>query len=335
MTKHSLSSIIGMILMLTLSCKKNNNDNDLNNFSSNIAPTVPTLTTTNVSSIKLSTVNVSGKIISDGGAPIITSGICWDINDSPTINDYKTTNGTLSGSFTNLISGLSPNTFYFMRAYATNNIGTGYSNQLFVKTCNDSISDVDGNIYYTIIIGTQEWMIENLKTTKYRNGNSIPLVIDKNDLWDNLTTGAYCNKNNSINDAMIYGKLYNWYAVTDSRCIAPLGWHVPSDAEWNILVEYLGGSNIAGGRLKEASTAHWVFPNTGADNYSGFMGLPSGSRPDGGELSSIGYSTFWWSTSDSCATLAWNRHIDTHNAYIEKCYAYKGKVGFSVRCIKD
>lgn len=145
--------------------------------------------------------------------------------------------------------------------------------------CPPTVTDYDGNVYQTVLIGDQCWMMENLKVTHYRNGDPIPHVTD-GVTWGNLTSGAYCNYNNDEGNVATYGRLYNWYAVDDSRNIAPAGWHVPSDAEWQTLVDYLGGDAVAGGKMKEAGTTHWASPNTGATNESGFTALPGGGpRP--------------------------------------------------------
>jgi len=329
-----LFTIILVSFIFIQGCKKDENNDNSNNYIHTTVPTVPVLTTTNVNTITLTSVKCAGRIISDGGAVITVSGVCWDTAHSPIITDCKTTDGAASGSYTSSVTGLIPNTTYYIRAYATNSAGTGYANERIVKTGNSTVIDADGNLYYTIIIGTQEWMIENLKTTKYRNGDQIQYTPDEDAQWDTLTIGAYCNKNNDTNVSNTYGKLYNWYAVSDARNIAPTGCHIPSDAEWNILENYLGGSDIAGGKMKEAGLTHWAYPNTGADNSSGFMALPSGSRPYSG-VSDIGISAYWWSSDDSSATHAWARQLDIYGAYIVRNYAYKWKVGFSVRCLKD
>ena len=198
----------------------------------------------------------------------------------------------------------------------------------------NTVTDIDGNVYHTVTIGTQVWMIENLKTTKYRNGDNIPNVTNDT-LWHNLTTGAYCNYNNNAINSATYGRLYNWYAVNDSRNIAPEGWHIPSDAEWTVLSTYLGGDSIAGGKLKEAGTTHWFSPNTGATNSSGFTALPCGCRDFyDGAYAYIGSNSYWWSsttkTSNSSTYLMiqYQWKILIHNNF-SKNY------GFSVRCIKN
>src|ERR1035437_682216 len=166
-----------------------------------------------------------------------------------------------------------------------------------------TMTDQDGNVYKTITIGTQTWMAENLRTIKYRDGTPIPNVTD-NTTWTNLTTDAYCNYNNttSADTIAIYGRLYNWYAATNSHNIAPIGWHVPTEAEWTTLIYYLGGYSVAGGKMKETGTTHWKTPNTGATNESGFTALPSGVRSDWrttpiGKFVNMGYHTIYWSST--------------------------------------
>src|SRR5664280_2706679 len=174
-----------------------------------------------------------------------------------------------------------------------------------------TMTDQDGNIYKTITIGTQTWMAENLRTTKYRDSTEIPNVTD-NTAWDALTTGAYCNYNNTTSADTIatYGRLYNWYAATDSRNIAPAGWHVPTDAEWTTLTTYLGGESVAGGKMKETGITHWISPNTGATNESGFSALPSGMRNwyDGLYIYLV-VSTNFWSTTANMAPYSYSCYL--------------------------
>ena len=160
------------------------------------------------------------------------------------------------------------------------------------------MTDIDGNTYQTVKIGNQWWIAENLNVTHYQNGDAIPNVTDSAAWWG-LTSGAYCNYNNDAANVAVYGRLYNWYAVHDSRNIAPAGWHVPSDAEWQTLVDYLGGDPVAGGKMKEAGTTHWISPNTGATNESGFSGLPGGYRHTDGYYYDISYSASFWTFTES------------------------------------
>jgi len=198
-----------------------------------------------------------------------------------------------------------------------------------------TITDIDGNVYQTITIGSQVWMMENLKVTHYRNGDPIPNERD-NTAWAGLSTGAYCNYVNDEHNVATYGRLYNWYSVDDSRNIAPEGWHVPTDAEWQILVNYLGGGAVAGGKMKEAGTAHWNSPNTGATNESGFTGLPGEYRNYLGSFSSpMGNNAFFWSsTDDEGSAMAWFRSLHFDAGAIGQLI-YGKQSGFSVRCVKD
>jgi uncharacterized protein (TIGR02145 family) len=202
-----------------------------------------------------------------------------------------------------------------------------------VKNQGQTVTDYDGNVYNTITIGTQIWMQGNLKVTHYRNGDAVPNVTNFSNWW-NLTTGAYCNYNNDVNNATTYGVLYNWHVVNDSRNIAPAGWHVPTDAEWTVMTTFLGGENVAGGKLKETGTSHWQSPNTGATNESGFTALPGGYRDNTGTFSAIGVDCFWWSSSENSPYGAWSRRIDNISPSVNRLYSNESN-GYFVRCLKD
>ena len=321
--------LMGMLLMLTNSCKKDDNNN-------NPTGQIPVLTTTAVSNITQTMASCGGNITSDGGATVTARGVCWSTNQNPTIADSKTTDGTSAGSFTSNITGLTAGTIYYVRAYATNSAGTGYGSAMSFTTqggTTGTVTDIDGNVYHTVTIGTQVWMVENLKTTKYRDGTSIPNVTD-NTAWNNLTTGAYCDYNNTPSNSATYGKLYNWYAATDAHNIAPTGWHVPTDAEWTTLTTYLGGASIAGSKLKETGTTHWPSPNTGATNETGFTALPGGYRSNGGPFDSIGNYCLWWSASEFSATDAWYRYMFHNYSFVNRLNLSK-EMGYSVRCVRD
>lgn len=212
-----------------------------------------------------------------------------------------------------------------------------------------ALKDIDGNIYKTVVIGNQEWMAENLKVTRYRNGDAIP-NITTGDVWKNMKEGAYCSYNNDDSNIEIYGLLYNWYAVDDNRNIAPEGWHIPTDAEWKELEMHLGMSDSEaydtgwrgtdeGGKLKETGTNHWKSPNTGATNTSGFSALPGGYRYYGGAFGyvgfdSIGYTGYWWSSTEASSDCAWVRRLDYSSSGVVR-YCRSERNGFSVRCIRD
>jgi len=195
------------------------------------------------------------------------------------------------------------------------------------------VKDIDGNIYHTIKIGNQVWMLENLKVTHYRNGDPIKNITDAK-LWSNTTDGAYCDYNNDAKNADIYGHLYNWYAVNDSRNICPIGWHIPTDEEFKTLEEYLGGNNIAGGKLKESGTKHWVSPNIGASNESGFSALPAGCRLVNGNFLNINKDVHFWTSTERNDSGAWTRYLSDDSQ--ESFHHYGNKhYGFCIRCIKD
>jgi len=207
------------------------------------------------------------------------------------------------------------------------------------------VTDIDGNVYQTVKIGDQWWMAENLKVTHYRDGSAIFNVTDTT-AWSNMTTGAYCNYENNATNADTYGRLYNWYAIDDSRDISPTGWHVPTDAEWKELEKFLGMSqtdadntgwrgNDEGGKLKETGIVHWKSPNTGATNKSGFSALPAGYRFIDGSYSGIIYDGYWWSATESgSSNYAWYRLIHYSNSDVHRSNTHK-RLGFSVRCVKD
>lgn len=194
-------------------------------------------------------------------------------------------------------------------------------------------TDPDGNLYSVVQIGTQIWMAENLKSVKYRNSDPIDKVTDDVQ-WRALTTGAYCNYNNNVNYAGIYGRLYNWYAVNDSRNIAPMGWHIPTDAEWTILTNYLGGIAVAGGKLKETGIDHWKSPNIGATNESGFTALAGGMRDGNAWFDDFGLYGHWWSSTQGDANNAWGRGIYYNYGDIGSS-SFGKSLGYSIRCIKD
>ncbi len=232
------------------------------------------------------------------------------------------------------ITGLNPDQTYHFRVIATslNRQENGDDKQF--KTLL-TVSDNDVNIYIAITIGTQVWMNENLKTTKYNDGTSIPLVTDGT-AWTNLTSPGYCwYNNNQATYKTTYGALYNWYAVNTGK-LCPTGWHIPTDTEWTTLTTYLGGESVAGGELKETGTTHWTSTTAGTDNSSGFTALPGGNRNFDGSFLLLGNYGYWWSSSPDLTLTdnAWNRGMSNSNTTVTKNSASK-KGGFSVRCVKN
>src|SRR5258707_6412574 len=193
----------------------------------------------------------------------------------------------------------------------------------------DTVTDIDGNVYHTVKIGTQVWMIENLRVTKYNDGIAIPLITD---LWSAATTeGAYCWYNNDESTYKnAYGALYHWYSVNSGK-LCHKGWHVPTDVEWTTLTTYLGGESVAGNKLKETGTAHWLSPNDGATNESGFTGLPGGIR--GGTFSDVGNFGLWWSSTERITDKGWYRLLWHGSGSVGR--DSNDDVGLSVRCIMN
>ena len=199
-----------------------------------------------------------------------------------------------------------------------------------------TVKDGDGNTYSTVTIGSQTWITENLKTTKYINGDLIPNVTIGSD-WDKLTTGAFCWYNNDVTYKDTYGPLYNGYTVTDNRKICPTGWHVPTLNDWSILFSLYNGSNLAGGKLKESGTAHWQSPNTGATNVSGFTALPGGAqipKNDPSRFQNIGRVGYWWSSSEVGTNLR-GILMEYFSAEARVLQQVSKGYGYSVRCVRD
>lgn len=189
--------------------------------------------------------------------------------------------------------------FVFQLVATINNLEDSYSGNS--GTFTDSR---DGNVYKWVRIGTQVWMAENLNTSKFLNGDVIPIVVH-NRQWSYLTTAACCNYENNDNFGETFGRLYNWFAVSDNRNMAPSGWHIPSHDEWSILINKLGGENIAGGKLKATGTSLWSYSNIGATNQSGFSALPGGYRGGSGQFVFKGLGGSWWSNKESIVGKAW------------------------------
>ncbi|MFN8257504.1 MAG: fibrobacter succinogenes major paralogous domain-containing protein [Bacteroidales bacterium] len=277
-----------------------------------------------------------GVVQTDGGSIISSYGICWSTSPNPTIYGNKTNEGNELTSFTSTINNLTENAVYYVRAYAISNLGVTYGNEeSFVNNYPNSIvSDIDGNIYHTIKIGTQVWMVENLKTTKYNDGTSIPFITENN-AWQNSSTPCYCWPNNDIvNYKDPYGAFYNWYAISagNPKKIAPEGWHVATKNDWDILCEYLGGSQVSGGKLKELSIAWWECISPGATNSSGFSAVAAGGRNT--DFGSFKLSSIWWSSTEVSSELAYMYSINCN----EDVFSYSlppKSYGYSVRCIKD
>ncbi len=343
-------AIFGICLLFSNACKKEQIDPK--------PKRVLVLTTAPITGITKTTAICGGKItmattvtdFNEIDSIVRANGLCWSTSEHPTITDSKTTIkpfwnansnwDTIFCNFTCNLSGLTPDTKYYIRTYAINSDGVFYGNEIsFVSLPSASleVTDIDGNIYHTVTIDTQVWLIENLNTTRYRNGKSIENATDSS-RWCEIRAGAYCDNKMDPGNSVIYGKLYNFYAIQDSSNIAPLGWHVASNAEWSKL--YLGLSN-SGGLLKETGTTHWNEPNVGATNEFGFTALPGGARSSKGEFNPVGTIGVWWTSTriyknipnpyDMAACFTIDNDYGNLNYYETASFGN----GFSIRCVRD
>lgn len=340
--KFDLAGILMVIVIMyaMTSCKKDDN----NTTTDTTIPAVPSTYTDTVSFLSQKWATLNG-IISAGNLLTIVS---FDYDTSINYRFSIPANpDTLTGRTTTKkiaeITGLIPNTTYHFRAKAVNSMGTSYGNDKSFTTLPEyakdivfnadltygDVTDIEGNTYKTIQIGTQLWMAENLATTKFDDGTDIPLITS-NTTWTGLTSPAYCWYGNVT---VAYGALYNWYAVNSGK-LCPSGWHVSSDEDWTTLSTYLGGLTSAGGKLKETGTLHWLSPNSGATNTSGFTAVPGGYRYYNGVYNTIKHYGYWWTATESTSANAYARDLSYSYANIDRINSDKRSAA-SVRCVKD
>ena len=287
------------------------------------------LTLLDIKNITNTSARFEAIILSKGEGTISQIGYCWSTLQNPTILSNNV-NGTWKDSinFSNSIYSFTKNTKYYVRAYASNELGISYSNQIEFSTLNK-----EDSLLESIKIGTQIWTTKNLDVSTYRNGDTIRHARTPEEWQDAASKGegAWCYYNNDPKNGEIYGKLYNWHAVKNSRILAPSGYHIPSDLEWSLLTEYLGGEEIAGFKMK--NTSGW-YDNGNGDNSSGFNGLPGGYCGSSGNFNDItGYGNFW-SSSEYDTNYAWFRYLYANYTKVFRDYLDKN-IGLSVRCIKD
>ena len=296
----------------------------------------------------------NGTLTATSAASGVTSVISYTGGNGGTHNGQVVTSTGVNGLTATLQAGAFANgngslTYTITGAPATSGTAS-FSLNIGGKTCTvtrtvtiptsgygSNITDVEGNSYKTVYIGTQQWMAENLKTAKYNDGTAIP-YITTNTQWANNTTGAWVYYNNDVANNAKYGKLYNWYAVSKTtngnKNVCPTGWHVPTDAEWSVLFDYLGGESIAGGKMKEIGTTNWASPNTDATNASLFTALPGGYRDYVGNYKHNGSTGAWWSTTENSVSTSWYRIMDSSTGNANRSYPFKVD-GLSVRCLRD
>lgn len=285
--------------------------------------------------IESTSVTIGCMVESDGGSPIIGCGIYMGLSQNPATTGTQLQIASDTGSFLGQVSGLLPNTQYFIKAYAKNAKGESLGAQVNFTTPG-TINDYENNVYETVRIGTQLWMAQNLGTTHYLNGDIIgttnPPTLD----ISNVTSPEFQWSYGGIDaNAIIYGKLYTWYTISDSRKVCPAGWHIPTDSDWATLESALGGYIIAGSELKEAGNSHWVSPyNLDATNESCFKALPGGYRNVSGGFSFLGNYGYWWSATEGDVSNSWARSLFVQSGQITRT-AFLKMNGASVRCIKD
>jgi len=299
--------------------------------------TIPTLKTL-AAATSSQEIIVEGITTSEWCPNYMERGVCWSVNPNPDVRENKIMGSSSTDTFTIKLTGLTANTKFYIRTYATSIAGTGYGNEIIVPTfSSNAIEDCEGNFYDQINIGTQVWLKENLRTKKFRDGSSINKVTDAKTWFSTLIGPFYDEKFEDSIDFYNYGRIYNSEAVLDSRNLCPVGWHIPSDAEWNTLVTFLGGADIAGEKLKEVSG--WTSVPS-ATNESGFSALP-GSYPMKNTISpfgiprtvytySTGYSAYWWSSDLNFRGLINNSHAVSSTPYNSSFAS-----AYSIRCIKD
>ncbi len=334
--------IIGVLVFLNLSCKKEKAEN-----------TTPILTTHDPVEITSNSAVSGGEILTDGGEFVNARGVCWSLNQSPTTGDFKTINGTGAGEFHNKLSNLTPNTSFYVRSYATNSIGTSYGLQKSFRTdipvsyAGEGVTDIEGNFYLTVIIGDQEWFAENLRTTALNDGASILYAPDDED-WEEQSQPAYCWYDNDIIHASTYGALYNWNVIHTNK-LCPVGWRVPKDEDWKILESSIDSEYgylhpewnnegdrgyDAGAKLK--STSGWDYYGNGVNGIDlfGFNALPAGFRASCCFFTGINGTTQWWLAENDSDYRAWRRIVKHNESYVSRTTSsiYSG---YSVRCVRD
>lgn len=320
-------------LVFGVSCKDSSTDVDSD---------LPTVTTTSVSEVTSTGAMTGGNVTDGGTSTVLSRGVCLSTKSNPVIEtDFKTSDGNGNGSFTSALTNLTPSTKYFVRAYATNGSGTTYGQELSFTTLSGeitppSILDADGNSYSVVRIGTQDWTVQNWRSTRYNDGTAIPKVID-NDTWSNLETGAFCSYDNTDANSADYGNLYNWYAVNSGKLEpATGGWRVPTAEDWKKLAANLGGFDVAGKKMMETGISYWVSPNSEATNTSGFSARPNGVRNYfSGNFDYLTYRAYWWSSTNTSTAYAPYYSIRSNEIQLREVTDSDKTNGYGVRLVRD
>lgn len=322
-----------------------------------LEPTVPTVETSLVNNITEFSAFAGGVVRDNGGSEISSYGVCWDTQPDPDTEGMHVSFSGGTGPYKTTIKNLELSTLYYVRAFAINNTGLAYGNEVVFRTNDNPVTDIDGNVYPTVAIGEQIWMIKNLAVTRYADGTDVPHLPD-DEYWDSLRVDekAWCYYMNTSNNGDTYGALYTWSAAVNGndsidpelepiQGVCPDGWHLPSDGDWKELETHLGmqvltadssgwRGNIAG-KLKSTGRDYWLTPNTGATNESRFSALPAGDRFPKGEFFNLHYTTLYWTSTNYDRETAWARGLGYYVTTMYRGHEDSKEFGFSVRCVKD
>ncbi|MCE3294836.1 MAG: hypothetical protein K0R65_550 [Crocinitomicaceae bacterium] len=343
----SFLSILALFLLIA-SCKENDEIPNPN-------PQVLSLFAGEAHGITCTSAIIDVTIANPGGAELGNRGICWSTSPIPSIADSVQLWGMGEGSFSVLLDSLLSNTIYYARPFVVEDETTYYGNQMVFTTSTENcaqdffntnltygtVSDIDGHIYKTIQIGNQRWMAENLRTSRYANGDEIPVYVENAD-WGSQTGGAGISYNNQPQQDCSYGRLYNWYTTTDTRNVCPAGWHVPDSNDWRNLTIHLdpaadltNGNNNAGIKLKTANNAYWTeFPEN-PTNSSGFSAVTAPARLEGGPYSLPTDAAYYWSSDERTNDRGYQVVLNAGSTSLHVPYAFPKTNGLSVRCIQD
>lgn len=345
-----MNSFFGILVLflLLVSCQENDEVPNPN-------PQVISLFAYEARNITCTSAIIDVTIANPGGLELGNRGICWSTSPVPTIADSVQLWGTGEGSFSVLLDSLQNNTLYYARPFVIEDETTYYGNQMTFSTSTENcaqdffntsltygtLTDIDGHIYKTIQIGSQRWMAENLRTSRYANGDLIPVYVESAD-WGSQTGGAGISYNNQPHLDCSYGKLYNWYTTIDTRNVCPTGWHVPDSNEWRGLTIYLDpaadlttGDNNAGLKMKTANNAYWTTFPENPTNSSGFSAVTAPARLEGMYYSLPSDDAYFWSSNESAANRGYNVKLSAGSPDFFAPYGFPKTNGLSLRCVQD